>query len=145
MYPGAGTLADVAGISRRVVFDAVAALEHFGWLRVYRDETADGRKKGADTRANSYWLCFPVVSGAHRGSAPGAPMLVSGAHPNSSEEGGRRAGQSPTATPVLKGEEEQRFKLCGECTASYAGSCRDEGTCLVAMWRAEDEDLPSSF
>ena len=144
-YPGAGTLAEVSGVSRRVVFDAIACLEHYGWLRVFRDETDDGRKKGADTRANSYWLCFPatvhggsapgaLVSGAHGGSAPGAPIPVSGAHPNS-PEGGRRAGPSPSATPSVKEKKEELgFVVCNECTAAYAGSCRDIGGCVLA-WK----------
>jgi hypothetical protein len=72
-YPSQETLAWDASLGRKAVGDAVACLEHFGWLRVYRDETENGRKKGPATRSNSYYAAFPV-----RGQVgPGDPLAGS--------------------------------------------------------------------
>lgn len=88
-YPSQATLADDASLGRMAVNDAVACLEHFGWLRVYRDETDAGHKKGPSTRSNSYYAAMPARprvsprdSPTQTDLSPGDPLVESRSTPD---------------------------------------------------------------
>lgn len=124
------TLARDTALGLRAVHDAVAALEAFGWVRVHR-----GEKRGRRTQLNRYYLAFPATSQVDEGT-----WQVEEATSRTDldpRRGGRRAGQGPSATPDHMEVEEKGFKHCGECDGGYAGTCRDEQMCLVALWKAE--------